>query len=495
MYIGSEVYTIRVKDLTQPDTLLPDTVQRASGDVIWGHDDSCFYYLRLDTEHRPSELWLHAIGTPSSDDICLIREDNGMFELSVHKSQSGEYIIVDSSSKETSEVFVTPINKCVGADAHRNVSKSMTVIQPRTTGLRYGVEHHGSYFYIINNKDGSKNKKLSRVPVSAASYEASNWIDDLHEYNPSVELVELIPFHKHVVVFGREGGYQKAWVVTASEVMGDKIYDVAAMTEWRAIQFAEDMCSIDPTDNHTYDAVAVRLHYSSFITPKQTIEVNLRTGNRMVLKEKEVPGYDRTKYISHRMYIPSRDTRLIPVSIVSHISAYTPDGQTPIPRPMLLYGYGSYGACIDPYFDFTRLSLLDRGVIYVIAHIRGGGEMGRAWYEDEGKYLTKMNTFHDFGDCAKYLIDNNYTARDRLAILGRSAGGLLIGATVNLYPDLFKVAVADVPFVDVLATMSDPTIPLTTQEWEEWGNPNEEKYHDYMKAYSPYDNVEAKVSL
>ena len=231
-----------MKDLTQPDTLLPDTIERTSGDVIWGRDDSCFYYLRLDTEHRASELWLHAIGTPASEDICLLDEENGMFELSVNKSQSGEYIIVDCSSKETSEVFAIPIKQCTGAEAHRSISRDMRPIHRRTTGLRYGVEHHGSYFYILNNKDNAKNKKLSRVAIASSSYDASTWVDDLHLYDPNVEIVEVVPFKKHMVILGREGGYQKAWIVSANEKGVDK-NDIVAMEPWRAIQFAEDVLS------------------------------------------------------------------------------------------------------------------------------------------------------------------------------------------------------------------------------------------------------------
>ncbi|CAM6004682.1 unnamed protein product [Sphagnum balticum] len=282
-----------------------------------------------------------------------------------------------------------------------------------------------------------------------------------------------------MVIFGRSNGLEKVWITEYGDI-----------TNWREISVDEEVYSIWCGANCVFNQTSVRLVYSSLVTPQTIFDYDMNTNEKKVLKVKETPNYDPTLFVTKRIYALSRDGKQIPISIV-HQKSVSLDSQNP--NPMILYGYGSYGSCIDPTFDYKKIPLLERGIVYAIAHIRGGGEMGRAWYEDEGKYLTKLNTFHDFIDCAKMLIRSRTTSQDRLAIVGRSAGGLLIGAVVNMCPNLFKAAVADVPFVDALNTMSDPKIPLTVVEWEEWGNPNEEVFYDYMEKYSPYDNVCARA--
>ena len=271
-------------------------------------------------------------------------------------------------------------------------------------------------------------------------------------YDETVQLDSVLPFRNHVVISGRRGGSEKIWVAANRN-----------LAEWREIGVPEEVYSIWCGDNYEYDSDTFRYVYSSFITPKTWIDYNLNDHTSKTLKVQEVPGYDITKYVTRRLFAPARDGTSIPLSIVHLASISLPDGGSTSsqPLPCILYGYGSYGHCVDPVFDYKRTALLDRGVVYVVAHVRGGGEMGKHWYEDQGKYLTKMNTFNDFGDCAQHLISTGITSSQKLCGIGRSAGGLLMGAVANMFPHLFKVLVADVPFVDAVNTMSDPTIPLT----------------------------------
>ena len=467
---GGETYTLRIKDL-QSDSLLEDVIEDISGEFSWGADSSTIFYLKMDDEHRPNRLYMHTIGSSTDEDILLYTEDDSRFWMGIDKSSSERFLFVSVESKETSEVRFIDLNGVTGQEAHHRAAREMKVIQSRVFGLRYEVEHHEEAFYIVTNRDGAKNNKL--VTCHLSQCDASHW-KDLLPYNPNIQIDEILPFKNHFAIFGRESGLQVGWVAESS-----------SPAIWRKIPIQEEAYSIWIDTNFEFNTDIIRLGFSSFLTPTQVIDYNMRSGEWKVLKQKEVPNYDPTQYRSSRITATASDGTQIPMSLVYHKSA-TPDGT---PRPLLLYGYGSYGMSIEPTFDYKRLALLDRSIIFAIAHIRGGGEMGRAWYEDGGKYLKKMNTFSDFADCAKHLCRLQYTSPNQLAILGRSAGGLLIGAVVNLFPGLCRCAVADVPFVDVLNSMSDPTIPLTVTEWEEWGNPNESKYYDYMASYSPYDNV------
>jgi oligopeptidase B len=447
----------------------------------------------MDEQHRPNRVYLHILGTPQSDDLCVYTEEDPLFWLGLDKTANDRFVVISSGSKETSECHVIDLNGVIGGPGHLEAAGRLALVKQRQFGLRYEVEQHGDHFYFITNADGAKNNKLVRTPVSTVLTEQQGVWEDVRAYNPAEQIDDIHVFSGHIAIFGREEGVQRLWTVDLS----------ASVSDWHAVPFSEVAYSIGAAHNCVFDCDTLRLTYSSFVTPKQVLDYNMSTQATAVLKVQEVPHYNASQYECVRIHAPSEDgTRSIPMSVVYNkkvlrastaavdvAGAVTAGKAELVNQPTILYGYGSYGACIDPSFDFKRTALLDRGVVYVIAHIRGGGEMGRAWYEDEGKYLTKRNTFSDFAACARHLVDQKITASDRLAIVGRSAGGLLIGAVCNMYPSLFKAAVADVPFVDVLNTMSDPTIPLTVVEWEEWGNPNEEKYHDYMRSYSPYDNV------
>mmetsp|Transcript_9927 Transcript_9927/g.10031 ORF Transcript_9927/g.10031 Transcript_9927/m.10031 type:complete len:772 (+) Transcript_9927:26-2341(+) len=487
---GYETYEVRFKNL-EVWLDLPDVITEMSGDMSWGGDDSVVYYLTMDQEHRPYKLWLHELGTPQSEDLCVYTEEDSRYWLGVDLTASKSFLIFGVDSKETSEQYVIDLRGVAGAAAHIEASKRAKCVRPREFGVRYDVEHQGEYFYIVTNKDKAKNSKLIRTPVSRVLQSTSSsdvgW-EEIRPYNKEEQIDDILPFAQYIAVFGRSEGVPRVWVFRPSNSLSD----------WKTLQFSESDCSVWCSANYQYDTTLLRLGYSSFITPKQVLDVDMHTQETVVKKQQTVPGYDASQYVSKRIVGVARDGREVPMSVVHHRDVtLTPSSETETekkqPNPAVLYGYGSYGICVDPSFDFKRISALDRGVVYVVAHIRGGGEMGRGWYEDEGKYLTKMNTFTDFIDCAKELIKSGITSSDRLGIVGRSAGGLLIGAVVNMAPELFKVAVADVPFVDVMNTMSDPTIPLTVTEWEEWGNPNQEKYFDYMLSYSPYDNVKKQT--
>jgi len=356
-------------------------------------------------------------------------------------------------------------------------------VEPRAFGVLYSVDHTGGWFVVTTNADGAKNFQLLVAPL--ASPGRDNWrpLPTASEgvepfvYDPARMVGTTLCFEETIAVFGRQEGLTQLWLLQL---------EGGALASWHRVQFPEAAFAVHPDTNKEYAADRLRVRYSSLVTPQCTLEYALRDRTFTTLKEKEVPGYDRSLYACVRTAAVARDGSEVPLSIV-----YRSDlrKQKSGPQPLFLYAYGSYGSCMEPSFVANRLPLLDRGVVYAVAHIRGGGEMGRHWYEDQGKYLTKMNTFVDFCDCAEHLVRAGWCTADQLAIEGRSAGGLLMGAVLNLRPDLFKVALAGVPFVDLMATMCDPSIPLTVGEWEEWGNPNEERFYDYLMSYSPINNV------
>lgn len=393
--------------------------------------------------------------------MLLFRDDDERFEVGVEKSASGDFLIIGSYSIETSEEIVVPLPRAGGAEAHREAARSRkALVRAREHGLRYEAEHHGKCLYAVTNADGAHNSKVCVIgEVEEASGSVTmypEWVD-VRPYNENMEITDVIPFRSHIVVLGRHNGLLAIWRAEAVSGASSRMSDV-----WIDVAFQDEVYNVYTQHNYEFDATSVRLRYSSPVTPPQVIEVDLATGARTVLKETEVPGYNKSLYACRRMFAPSSpnaagETVQIPISLVfkrneslfatSSASSSSGERQT---SPVLMSGYGAYGVCKDPSFDFTMLPLLDRGVVYAIAHVRGGGEMGRHnWYEKGGKYLTKMNTFIDFADCAKYLISQGVTESNKLAIIGRSAGGLLIGAVINMYPSLFKAAVADVPFVDV----------------------------------------------
>ena len=477
---GYETYTLKIKDI-ETNTHLADEIEEISGDITWGADKSTFFYLKMDAEHRPCEVWMHVLGTPAADDLLVHSEANQMFWMGIGKTQSNRFLIIQSGSKETDECHIIDLHGIVGGEAHKKAIRNKKCVREREFGVRYEVEHHMNKLYITTNKDGCKNNKLVCTDVDSVLRNTKILWVDVKPYDKNVQIEGVLPFQKHLVIFGREAGFEQVWIADA---------DKSKIGEWKRCPWPEEVYSVWAGENYEFDTTSLRLGYSSLITPKQVLEMDLLSGEVKILKQQPVPGYQKENYDCCRIEATASDGKTkIPISMV-----YKKDNDPRArgPCPTLLYGYGSYGACMDPTFDFKRSALLDRGIIYAIAHIRGGGEMGRPWYEDEGKYLTKKNTFTDFGDCAKHLISNKMTSTNQLATIGRSAGGLLMGGITNMYSDLFKAIIADVPFVDLMNTMCDPTIPLTVTEWEEWGNPNEEKYFDYMMSYSPYDNVVEK---
>lgn len=489
-YSGYETYSIRIiKDLTTKEEI-EDVVENTTGEIVWGSDDSAFFYLAMDAQHRPDRVFLHVIGTPQSQDICLLTELDERFWMGVSKTTDNKYLILGAESKETSEYYVVDLQDIKGGEDHAStIPNALYCFAERKQGIRYEVEHHKGYFYFITNKDNAKNSKIQRLTVEEFYHPDDDIWVDIRDYKANEQIDNLLVFENQLVVVGRKDGVPALWVISSPETNPG---------EWTQVNFSESNFSLSEGNNYEYTLPYIRVSYSSFLTPRQVINIDLTSLEFTILKEQEIPGYDRTLYETKEIKVPcGEDQVLVPISYVYNKKTLEIDhGVTHehmlYRAPCILYGYGSYGICVDPSFDYKRLPLLDRGVVYAIAHVRGGGEFGRTWYEDQGKYLNKMNTFLDFIDCAKALIAKEITTPSQLAIVGRSAGGLLVGAVCNMFPSLFRAAVADVPFVDVMNTMSDASIPLTVTEWEEWGNPNEETYHNYMLKYSPYDNVKAQ---
>ena len=460
---GNESYTLYVKDLSTGE-LLPDTIPATYYSVAWANDNKTLFYNVLDEALRPYQLRRHILGTAAHDNVTVYQEDDARFYLNVTKSKDDVYLLLVLNSKESDEVRFLSADKPTG---------EFQTIHPREHKVEYGAEHHRGRFYIFTNADGAQNFKIVTAPVDNPG--RANWTD-LLPYDPAIKIDALEPFRDHLVIYQRQDGLRQIRI-------GDLNND-----EYHLIEFPEPVYSAWGGHNPEFDSQMVRFHYTSLVTPESVFDYDMVTRMRILRKQHPVlGGYDPEQYTSERVWAKAEDGTRIPISLV-----YKKGARDRGRAPLLLYGYGSYGLSIDPYFSSNRLSLMDRGLIYAIAHIRGGGEMGRPWYET-GKYLTKRNTFTDFIACAEHLITKKYTSPEQLVALGGSAGGLLMGAVATLRPDLFQGVIADVPFVDVITTMSDPTIPLTVTEYEEWGNPENEEYYQYMLSYSPYDNVEAKT--
>ena len=456
---GDETYTIRVKHLGTGE-MSPDEIPNTYYSLAWANDNQTFFYVTLDEAKRPYRIWRHQLG--AKIDALVYEETDERFELSLKRTRDDRFILIESESKITSEVRYLRADEPLG---------HFQVIWPRRHNVLYDVEAHEDQFYIRTN-ESAIDFRLVRVPVSDP---ASGLTREILPAREGVFLEEAIVFKNFLAVFEREQGLPQ---ILIQDLRTD---------ERHHISFDEAAYSIHPGANAVYDTDVLRFHYSSLVTPSSVYDYNMASRTRELKKQQPVlGGYDPTQYESERIYVPARDGARIPVSLVRRKSSVR-NGSS----PFLLYGYGSYGINIDPTFNSQRVSLLDRGFTYAIAHIRGGAEMGRGWYEN-GKLLKKKNTFTDFVDVAQFLIDNGYTSPQKLAIQGGSAGGLLMGAVINMRPDLFQSVVAQVPFVDVLTTDLDPTLPLTIGEYEEWGNANEQPYYDYIKSYSPYDNIERK---
>ena len=458
---GAEQYTLHFLDLSTRK-LYPQTIANTQYSFAWGNDNQTVFYTKIDHANRPYQLWRHILGNSPDDDVLIYQEDDESYFLSVSKSRSRAYITLNLGSMVTSEIHYLDANHPQG---------EFKLFQPRQTGIEYGIEHHSDRFYIITNEEAI-NFKLMSTSVDAP--DKANW-KTIIPHRSDIMLEGIDAFADHLIIYERQAGLPTARV------------QALATGDTTPLSFPEATYSFSGGNNPEFNTTKFRFSYSSMITPSSVFDYDLVTGERELKKEMEIlGGYDRTLYASERLAATASDGTKVPISLI-YKKGTKQDGSA----PLWLTGYGSYGYSYPVTFSSIRLSLLDRGYVVAIAHIRGGQEMGRKWYED-GKFLNKKNTFTDFIACAEHLIAEKWTQSDRLVISGGSAGGLLMGAVVNLRPDLFKAVIANVPFVDVLTTILDESLPLTVIEWEEWGNPNDPQYYDYIKSYSPYDNVTAQ---
>ncbi len=441
------------------DEHIPDT----SGRAAWANDNkTVFYTLKDTTTLRPYKIMKHTLGTDPSEDQEVYEEKDETFDIYAFKTKSKKYIMIASVHTLSSEY------RFLDAD---NPSGEFKVVQPRERDHEYSVDHYQDKFYILTNLD-AKNFRLMETPVDKTTEE--NWKEVIpHRDDVLLEGFEI--FKNYLVLSERKGGLTQIRVIKWSD------------KSEHYLDFGEEAYLAYISTNPDFDTDLLRYGYTSLTTPRSTYDYDMNTREKTLLKQEEVGGdFDPDNYMTERHYATARDGTKVPISLV-YRKGLQKDGN----NPFLLNGYGSYGSSSDPNFRSDRLSLLDRGFVYAIAHIRGGSEMGRAWYEN-GKLFHKKNTFTDFIDCAEYLIEQKFTNPDKLFAIGGSAGGLLMGAVVNMRPDLWKGVIAAVPYVDVITTMLDPSIPLTTSEYDEWGDPHQKDYYDYMLSYSPYDNVAAK---
>ncbi len=462
--VGRRIYTIQVKNL-ETGEILSDKITQTDGKGVWANDNKTFFYTTQDKiTLRSDKVHIHQLGTKSTEDKVVFEEKDETFGVFVSKSKSKKYIVIESASTLTSEYQI------LLAD---NPQGKFKVFQPRVRGLEYSISHYDDSFYIMTNKDKATNFKLMKTPENVTGQE--NW-KEVIAHRDDVLLEDIDIFKNYLVVSERSNGLNKIKIMPWS---GEEAY---------YLPFDSETYTAYTSVNIDFDTEILRYSYQSLITPSSVIDFNMKTKTKEVKKEQEVLGgkFDKNNYIEERVWATAADGTKIPISMV-YKKGIKKDGK----NPLLQYSYGSYGSSMDAYFSSTRLSLLDRGFIYAIAHIRGGQELGRQWYED-GKLLKKKNTFTDFIDCSKFLIAEKYTSAQHLYAEGGSAGGLLMGAVINIAPQLYNGVIAQVPFVDVVTTMLDDTIPLTTGEYDEWGNPNDKIYYDYMKSYSPYDNVVAQ---
>ena len=454
---GNEVYISRIRDL-ETGTDLSDQIPGTYYSLAWTNDSASLYYVTLDEAKRPFRVWRHDLG--SSDDVLIYEEADRRFELDLHKSRDHRFIFIRAESKVTTEIrFAT-------ADS---ANAEFRVIWPRRQDVLYEVESRHDDFYVVTN-DGAKEFRLVLCTAQNPDYSQSK---ELLSERPGITLESVKAFESFLAIFERDQGLPRI-----------RIHEIAS-DEAHYVTFDEPAFTVGSASNELFTANTLRFSYGSLTTPASIFEYNVHSRERALLKQTPVPGYDPGAYTSERLFANARDGARVPISLV-----YRKNFETNGQAPLLLYGYGSYGLRSDPVFRSERLSLLDRGFAFAIAHIRGGSDLGRKWYDD-GKLLQKRNTFTDFVDCANYLVTANYTARSKLVIQGGSAGGMLVGAVINMNPELCHAVVAQVPFVDTLTTCLDPTLPLTIGEYEEWGNPNEAEYYRYIKSYSPIDNVRA----
>ena len=459
---GSETFTIQVKNLATGE-LLPDTIPNSYYSLDWGNDNQTLYYDVLDENHRPVKIMKHCLGEDPSGDELVYQEEDARFFVGVGRSVSGRFIFVVASGNNMSEWRFLDANQ-PGAQ--------LTLIEPRRPDFEYDVADHGDRFLIRNNGGDAKDFKVSETPVSAP--EEANWRDFIpHEAGRPI--LNVLSFKDHLAISLRHQGLVQLRVM---ELPGGEVHTVS---------FDEEDYALRASQGREWDTTTLRFSYASLTSPSTVYDYDMRTRQREFRKQTEVlGGFDSEKYRTRRLWATARDGVPVPISVL-----YGKDTPLDGSAPLYLYGYGSYGLVMESEFGSARLSLVDRGFIFAVAHIRGGMEMGWDWYE-KGKLLNKTNTFNDFIDCAEFLVNEGYTSPGKVVAVGGSAGGMLMGAVANMRPDLFQAIVAHVPFVDVLNTMLDDALPLTTMEYNEWGNPQVAEYYDYIRSYSPYDNVTAQ---
>lgn len=462
--VSRRQYTIQVKNLKN-NKIQPVKIENTTAGSIWAADNKTLFYSRKDPVTLRSEtIYKHKLGTLAKEDKVVYHEEDDTFSTFVYKEKSKKYLVIGSQSTLTSEFMILDAEKPDG---------EFKIFQPRTRGLEYSIAHYRDKWYVLTNKDKATNFKIMVTPEK--NTEIKYWKDLIpHRKDVLVEDVDI--FKDYLVISERSNGLNK---IRIRPWQGDEYY----------LPFESETYTANTAANPDFDTDVLRYRYQSLGTPSSVIDFNMKTREKTVMKEQEVLGgkFDKNNYEEERIWATAKDGTKIPISVV-YRKGMEKDGT----NPLLLYAYGSYGASMDPYFSSVRLSLLDRGFIYAIAHIRGGEDLGREWY-DSGKLLKKKNTFTDFIDCSEFVIAENYTSPEHLYAEGGSAGGLLMGAVVNMAPQLYNGVIAQVPFVDVVTTMLDDSIPLTTGEYDEWGNPNEKEYYEYMKSYSPYDNVKAQA--
>ena len=459
--VGRRIYTIQFKDLVTQE-ILKDQIPEVTGNFVWAADQQSVFYSKQDRETlRSFQIFKHILGTPTTQDLLIYEELDEEFSCVVHKTKSEKFILIHSESTISSEVRFVPADQ---------PTASFQILQARIPHLEYAADHYGDHFYIRTN-DLAQNFKLVKAPLANPGKE--NWIDVV-PHRPEVLLEDFDLFSKYLVTQERSNGLTQI-----------RIQPWAG--EGHSLAFEDETYTAYVGTNPEFDTDIVRFGYNSLVSPSSVYDYHMVTRQKTLLKQQEVVGgHEPSDYHSERIWAKAADGVLVPISLVYQKSTFSKTGKNPV----LLYAYGSYGYSMDAYFSSNRLSLLQRGFVFAIAHIRGGEDLGRAWYED-GKLLKKKNTFTDFIACAEHLVKQDYTSPAHLYAMGGSAGGLLMGAVINMRPDLFQGVVANVPFVDVVTTMLDESIPLTTGEFQEWGNPKEKEFYEYMLSYSPYDNVNA----
>lgn len=460
--VSRRQYQIFFKEIAS-GKMFSEVIQNTSGNMVWANDNKTVFYSVKDESLRSCRIMRHEIGTDPKDDVEVYYEDDATFYAFVSKTKSEKYIVIILESTLTSEI------RFIDADRPKD---EFRVFNPRQHDLLYGVGHYGDYFYILTNADGARNYKIVRTPVGAT--EKANW-EEVIAHREDVLIEDYDIFNDFLVIEERCQG-----------LVNLRVMSWDGKTDYY-INFGEPAYTVETSANPEFDTHQLRYIYTSMTTPATVYQYDMVEKKAELLKRQEVVGgFNPSDYVTERLMAPAKDGVMVPISLV-YRKGLVKNGE----NPLVLYGYGSYGNSMDAYFSISRLSLLDRGFVWAITHVRGGEEMGRWWYED-GKLLKKKNTFTDFIACGEYLIKEGFTNSKKMFAMGGSAGGLLVGAVANMAPELFRGIVAQVPFVDVVTTMLDDSIPLTTGEYDEWGNPNEKEYYDYILSYSPYDNVEAK---